>query len=71
MGSWSTFGARTNHVQTQIHEIHHDPNLKEAITFPLKIYFVPSYRAYTQKSFFPGTPKLRVSTFPKLELLQF
>jgi hypothetical protein len=35
MHGWSTFGARTNHGQTQIHKIHHNPNLREAITFPL------------------------------------
>jgi hypothetical protein len=71
MGSWSIFGARKNHVQTQIHKTHHDPNLKEAITFPFIIYFVPSYGAYIQMSFCPKTPKLRVSTFPKLGLLHF
>jgi hypothetical protein len=25
MCNWSTFGARTNHGQTWIHKIHHDP----------------------------------------------
>ncbi len=27
VGSWSIFGARTNHWQTRMNKIHHDPNL--------------------------------------------
>jgi hypothetical protein len=54
---WSTFGARTNHGQTQIHKIHHGPNLGETTTFPLIVFFVSSHRASTQMSFCLGTPK--------------
>jgi hypothetical protein len=35
MQSQSTFDARISHEQTQIHKTHHDPDLKEATTFPL------------------------------------
>ncbi len=31
---WNTFGAQMNHRHTQTHKTHHDPNLKEATTFP-------------------------------------
>jgi ribosome assembly protein YihI (activator of Der GTPase) len=48
MHNWSTFGARTNHEQTQIHKTHHDPNLGEATTFPLVVSFVPGHKANTQ-----------------------
>jgi len=34
MHSLSTFGAKTSHMQTRIHKIHHGPNLGEATTFP-------------------------------------
>jgi hypothetical protein len=55
--NWSTFGAKTNHGQTQTHKTHHGPNLGEAITFPLIVYFVPSHGTSTQMSFCLGTPK--------------
>ncbi len=54
--SWSTFGARMTHGQIQIHKIHHGPDLGEATTFPLIIYFVPGHGTSTQMSFCPGTP---------------
>ncbi len=38
MCSWNTFGAQTNHSQTRIHKIHHDPNLGETTTFPLIVF---------------------------------
>jgi hypothetical protein len=38
--SWSTFVARTSHGQTRIHKTHHGPDLGEATTFPLILYFV-------------------------------
>jgi hypothetical protein len=41
--SWSTFGAWTNHGQTQTHKSHHDLDLREATTFPLIVLFVPSH----------------------------
>jgi hypothetical protein len=56
--NWSTFGARTNHGQTQIHKIHHGLNLGEATTFPLIVFYVPGHEAYTQMSFCLKTPKL-------------
>jgi len=37
---WNTFGARTNHEHTWIHKIHHDPDLREATTFSLIIFFM-------------------------------
>jgi hypothetical protein len=58
MYSWNTFGAQMNHEQTWIHEIHHNPNLREAITFPFTIFFVFGHGAYTQMSFCLGMPKL-------------
>jgi hypothetical protein len=45
--SWSIFGARTSHKQTQIHKTHHGPNLGETTTFPLLVFFVPSHKVYT------------------------
>jgi hypothetical protein len=55
--SCSTFGAHMNHRQTQIHKTHHGPDLGEAITFPLIIYFVHGHGTSTQMSFCPKTPK--------------
>ncbi len=57
MHSQSTFGARMNHEQTQIHETQHGPNLGEATTFPLIVYFVNGHKTNTQMSFCPRTPK--------------
>jgi hypothetical protein len=51
------FGARTSHKQTQTYKIHHGPDLGEATTFPLIVFFVPGHRASTQMSFCPRTPK--------------
>jgi hypothetical protein len=68
--SWSTFGARTNHKQTQTHKTHHGSNLKEATTFPLIIFFVLDHGASTQMSFCPGIPKLVILKFSKLGLSQ-
>ncbi len=68
MCSWSTFGAWTNHGQTWIHKIHHDPDLGEATTFPLIIFSMPTHGACTQMSFCLGTPKLGI---PKLSKLGF
>jgi hypothetical protein len=58
MRSWNTFGARTSHEQTWTHKTHHGPDLGEAITFPLIVFFVPSHGVSTQMSFCLGTPKL-------------
>jgi hypothetical protein len=45
--SWSTFGVKTSHEQTQTHKTHHGPDLGEATTFPLIIYFVPGHKTNT------------------------
>ncbi len=63
MHSWSTFGARAHHEHTQIHKIcktHHGPNLEEATTFPLIIFFVINHGDYIQMSFCPRIPKLGI-----------
>jgi hypothetical protein len=57
MHSQSTFGARTSHGQTRTHKTHHGPNLGEATTFPLIIYYVPLREAHIQMEFCLGTPK--------------
>ncbi len=56
--NWNTFGARTNHEQTQTHKIDHNPDLGEATTFPFIVLFMPGHKASTQMSFYPGTFKL-------------
>jgi len=59
MHSWSTFGARTSHGQTQTHKIHHGPNLGEATTFSLIVYFVPLQEAHIQMVFLSlGSPEI-------------
>jgi hypothetical protein len=55
--SWNIFGVRTNHKQTWTHKTHHGPNLGEATTFPLIVYYVPNHETSTQMSFCPRTPK--------------
>jgi hypothetical protein len=45
------FGVKTSHRQTQIHKTHHGPNLGEATTFPLIVYFVPLHEAHIQMTF--------------------
>jgi hypothetical protein len=64
MHNWSTFGARTNHGNTWIHKTHHNLDLREAMTFPLIVFFVISHGGCTQMSFFS-----KVSKFVKLKLL--
>jgi hypothetical protein len=63
MHSLNTFGARTSHEQTQTHKIHHGPNLREATTFPLIVYFVPLHEAQIQMTFCLGTPKWKSQNF--------
>jgi hypothetical protein len=46
------------------------PGLGEATTFPLIVIFVPNHGAYTQMSFCPETPNLRIPKFSKLGLPQ-
>ncbi len=55
--SWSTFGAKKNHEQTQIHKTHHNSDSREATTFPLIVYFMPGHGTITQISFCLATPK--------------
>ncbi len=71
MCNWSSFDARKNHEQTHIHKTHHNPDLGEAITFPLIIFSMPGHRAYIQMSFCPRTTKLGIPKFLKLGLPQF
>jgi hypothetical protein len=40
MHSLSIFRAKMSHGQTQTHKIHHSPDLGEATTFPLIVFFV-------------------------------
>jgi hypothetical protein len=56
--SWSTFGARMNHGQTQTHKTHHGLDLGLATTFPLIVFSMSSHGGSTQMSFCPRTPKL-------------
>jgi hypothetical protein len=62
MHSWNTFGAWTSHEHTQIHKTHHGPDLGEATTFPLIIFYVIHRGGYTQMAFFPwlqvGSPEI-------------
>jgi hypothetical protein len=39
-----------------IHKINHGPDLGEATTFPLIVYYVPDHETKTQMSFCPETP---------------
>jgi len=57
MHSWNTFGANMSHEQTWTHKIHHGPNLGEATTFPLIIYYVPLHESHIQMAFCFETPK--------------
>jgi hypothetical protein len=61
-----------NHGWTWTHKTHHGPDLGEATTFPLIVYFMHGHGTNTQMSFCPRTPKwdLGVSKFSKLGLLQ-
>ncbi len=61
--SWSTFDARTSHGQTHIHKTHHSPNLGEATTLPLIVYYVPLHEAHIQMTFCHGSLEiLKVGT---------
>jgi len=70
MCSWSTFGAHTSHRQTWIHKTHNGLDLGEATTFPFIAFSMFGHGACTQMPFCFRTPKLRVSKFPKVGLLQ-
>jgi hypothetical protein len=67
--SWSIFCVRTNHGQTQIHKINHDPKLGEATAFPLIVYIVAGHGTNIQMAFCPKilqwechNPNLRLVT---------
>jgi hypothetical protein len=55
MHSWSTFGAKTSHVQPWIHKTHHSPDLGEA-TFLLIVYSAPFHGGHIQMDFCLRTP---------------
>jgi hypothetical protein len=57
MHSLNIFGARTSHRQTQTHKTHHNPDMGEATTFPLIVYYVPLHEGHIQMAFSPKTPK--------------
>ncbi len=66
----SIFGARTSHRQTWIHKTYHGPNLGEATTFPLIVYYVLDHRTSTQMSFLSHDSQVGVLKFLKLGLSQ-
>ncbi len=70
MHSWNTFGVGTNHKQTRTHKIHHGSDLGETTTFPPYSIIRACHEAYTQMSFCPKIPKLRVPEFSKLGFLR-
>jgi hypothetical protein len=48
---YNILGARMSHGQMWTHKIHYGPDLGEATTFPLIVFFVFSYGVGTQMSF--------------------
>jgi len=68
MCRWSTFGARTSHMQTWTHKTHHGLDLGEASTFSFIVYSMLGHGTNTQMSFCPRIPKSW--KFPQLGLLQ-
>jgi hypothetical protein len=54
--SLNAFGARMSHGQTRIHKTHHGPDLGEATTSPLIVYFVFGHGTSIQMIFCPETP---------------
>jgi hypothetical protein len=46
-----------NHWQTWIHKIHHSSDLREATTFPFRVYSMASHGTSIQMAFCPETPK--------------
>jgi hypothetical protein len=47
-----------NDRQTQTHKTHHGPDLGEATTFPLIVYFVPLHKAHIQMTFCSKNPEI-------------
>jgi hypothetical protein len=68
--NWNIFSARMNHMHTQTHKTHHNPNLGETTTFPLIVFFMLDHRGCTQMSFCPRIPKSRLLKFLKLRFSQ-
>jgi hypothetical protein len=68
MHNLSVFGVRTNHRQTRTHKTHHGPDLKEATTFPLILYFVLGHGTITQMAFCLRTPKRESRNSQSLQL---
>ncbi len=68
MCSCNTFGARTNHGQTQTHKTHHDLDLGEKHHLPFYSILYASPWGLHPNSFCPRTPKLGVLKFLKLGL---
>jgi hypothetical protein len=52
-----TFGVRTSHEQIWTRKIHHGPDLGEATTFSLIIFFEPLHKGHIQMAFCLRTPK--------------
>jgi hypothetical protein len=68
--SWNTFSARTSNGQTQIHKIHHGPNLGEATTFPLIVLLYASPRSPHPNGLLSRDSQIGVPKFPRLGLLR-
>jgi hypothetical protein len=47
---------------------HHDPDSREATTFPLIVFSTAPRRGYIQMALFPGTPKLESRNCPEIVL---
>jgi hypothetical protein len=60
-----------NHGQTRTHKTHHSPDLGEATTFPLIVYFVPLHEAHIEMAFCPGTPKWESRNSQSLDFRNF
>jgi hypothetical protein len=67
---WALLGARTSHGQTRTHKTHHGPNLGEATTFPLIVYYVPLPQGPHPNGILSRDSQMRVPKFPKLGLSQ-
>jgi hypothetical protein len=67
MYKWGTFSARTNHGQTRVHKTHHGPDLGEAITFLLIVFFT---NGPTPKCHFVSRLPSESSKIPKIRTLE-
>jgi hypothetical protein len=68
--SWSTFGVRTSHKQTQTPKTHHGPDLGEATTFPPYNILYVSPQDQHSNVILSRDSQMGVPKFPKLGLLQ-